>query len=398
MRNDHASNPTSMLGDPAPPAPETSPRPYRPFSSRTTGRIKILLVEDNVDDRFLVYDYLCDFGKDWFSLDTAPDFETGLEILRRNEHHVCLLDYRLGRPNGLELLRSAHEHGSHVPIILLTGQGNRDVDIEAMWAGAADYLDKSRLDPVILERSIRYTIERSKLLARLKRAELRLALSTGLSSQWTWEWERLSDDLTLPPQLEEEARQDPHFDGSLTYWMKRVPLDDIRRARVILGHHIERRTSYFEMDVRVKVSGDDYHRYVVRGSALYDAGGKVTGVTGVLLDADTQEPPKAKELLDSTVPVSKESPAPEPGSDAEWRFLSQLLIPDLASPLELLSDRLEKLRTTIEVEDDSEQDWLLTDLANQATCAEGLVRYLVAYLREGKLPEDGIPGRRRPPR
>jgi len=387
MRNDHASHPTSMLGDPAPPAPETSPRPYRPFSSRTTGKIKILLVEDDVDDRFLVYDYLCDFGKDWFSLDTAPDFETGLEILRRNEHHVCLLDYRLGRPNGLELLRSAQEQGSHVPIILLTGQGNRDVDIEAMWAGAADYLDKSRLDPVILERSIRYTIERSKLLARLKRAELRLALSTGLSSQWTWEWERLSDDLSLPPQLEEEVRKDPHFDGSLTYWMKRVPLDDIRRARVILGHHIDRRTSYFEMDIRVKVSGDDYHRYVIRGSALYDAAGKVTGVTGVLLDPDTQAPPKAKE-----------APDPETTADREWRFLSQLLIPDLAAPLELLSDRLEKLKTSVDPEVDSEEDWLLTDLSNQATCAEGLVRYLVGVLREGKLPEGGIPGRRRPPR
>jgi two-component system cell cycle sensor histidine kinase/response regulator CckA len=95
--------------------------------------------------------------------------------MAQNRHEVCLVDYRLGAQNGIELLRAAIERGCAAPIILLTGQGEHEIDLEAMKAGAADYLVKSRLDARLLERSIRYALERQRAATRAAAEQMRLA-------------------------------------------------------------------------------------------------------------------------------------------------------------------------------------------------------------------------------
>jgi DNA-binding NtrC family response regulator len=96
-----------------------------------------------------------------------------LDAIAHNQHDVYLFDYRLGERNGLELLRDAVAKGCKAPIILLTGQGDHEVDVEAMKAGAADYLEKGQLGAPLLERSIRYAIER-------KRAEQKIGEQAAL--------------------------------------------------------------------------------------------------------------------------------------------------------------------------------------------------------------------------
>jgi signal transduction histidine kinase len=92
----------------------------------------------------------------------------------RDRHDVYLLDYRLGQRTGVDLMREAVERGCAGPIILLTGQGDRATDMEAMKAGAADYLIKGQLDAPLLERSIRYAIERHRDRQALREAHFDL--------------------------------------------------------------------------------------------------------------------------------------------------------------------------------------------------------------------------------
>ncbi|HMJ66335.1 MAG TPA: PAS domain S-box protein, partial [Candidatus Binatia bacterium] len=75
----------------------------------------------------------------------------------------------------IELLREAQEKGCKAPIILLTGQGEHEVDIEAMKAGASDYLVKGQLDAGLLERSVRYAIERHRAAETAAVEQARLA-------------------------------------------------------------------------------------------------------------------------------------------------------------------------------------------------------------------------------
>src|SRR6185295_14379210 len=137
--------------------------------------LKVLLVEDDEDDYILTQSLFSEMQGRRCQVEWLKTFSTGLEAMARNQHDVCLVDYRLGAENGITLLRTAIERGCQAPIILLTGQGEHEIDLEAMKAGAADYLVKGRLDSGLLERSIRYALERKRATDRAASEQARLA-------------------------------------------------------------------------------------------------------------------------------------------------------------------------------------------------------------------------------
>ena len=123
--------------------------------------LTILLVEDDEDDYVLIRDLLSEISTSRYDLTWVNSFETALKELDLSRHQVCLLDYQLGLKNGLELLKEVKAKDFKTPIIFLTGRGEYRVDVEAMKGGAADYLVKDELTVSLLERSIRYAIERA---------------------------------------------------------------------------------------------------------------------------------------------------------------------------------------------------------------------------------------------
>ncbi len=135
-------------------------------------RLRILLIDDDEDSFVITRRLLASSGQSNFTLDWVGTYDEGLAVLHQGRHAACLLDYRLGARNGLELLGQAVAAGCRVPIIIMTGQADHQIDLQAMKAGAADYLLKDSLDAAHLERSIRYAVERHQLLDALaKRAE-----------------------------------------------------------------------------------------------------------------------------------------------------------------------------------------------------------------------------------
>src|SRR5260370_33716548 len=108
-------------------------------------------------------------------------YDAAVEKIVRKEHDVYLLDYRLGDHNGLELLQEMLSGGCKAPMILLTGQGDHEVDVEAMKLGAADYLIKGQINGSLLGRSIRYAIEHSQTLEALRESEERYQRLVELS-------------------------------------------------------------------------------------------------------------------------------------------------------------------------------------------------------------------------
>lgn len=136
--------------------------------------IKILLVEDDEDDFIIIREILSKVKRHKFELDWAKDFNEGLLKASKAEHDLCIVDYFLGRHTGLEFIDEYVRSGFTGPIIILTGQGDFDIDMLSMEKGAVDYIDKNGLDPVLLERSIRYAVRNSKILNRLKQSEKQL--------------------------------------------------------------------------------------------------------------------------------------------------------------------------------------------------------------------------------
>ena len=157
------------------------------MSGIDTRVFKVLLIEDDEDDYLLTRGLLSRAIYGSFDLEWAPTFEDGLKKLAEHRHDVYLIDYRLGANSGIELLKLARSSGCRAPLILVAGQGDHQLYIEAMEAGAADYMVKGEINAPLLERSIRYAIARKqaaedqeRLIAELKDALAQIKTISGL--------------------------------------------------------------------------------------------------------------------------------------------------------------------------------------------------------------------------
>lgn len=145
-----------------------------PEKEEAATPVKILLVEDDEDDYVIIKDILAEIPTNSFDLTWVSTYDEALGLLEFQQHDICLLDFRLGVHNGIEILEEASARQIKTPIIFLTGQGEYAVDVQAMKAGAADYLIKEKLNPSLLERSVRYALERARNARALQEARNQL--------------------------------------------------------------------------------------------------------------------------------------------------------------------------------------------------------------------------------
>ncbi len=133
--------------------------------------LKILIIDDDEDDFFITSEYIRSIPGNNFIIDWCYNYNEALEHVHKRGYNLYLVDYHLGARTGLDLIKEASLQKIEDPFILLTGKGNQKIDIEAMQAGAVDYLVKSEMDTEKLERCIRYSIERSNAVKALKANE-----------------------------------------------------------------------------------------------------------------------------------------------------------------------------------------------------------------------------------
>lgn len=128
-------------------------------TSESPEKLKVLLVDDDEDDFLLTRALFADISPDKYEIEWVNSYERAIALGAPDCYDICLLDYRLGIKTGLELLEALREQDYKCPMILLTGQGDREVDNMAMKAGAADYLVKGQISADGLERSVRYAVQ-----------------------------------------------------------------------------------------------------------------------------------------------------------------------------------------------------------------------------------------------
>ena len=137
--------------------------------------LRLLLVDDDEVDRLAVKRLLRQTRFD-ATVEERADRASALAF-GPGAFDCVLLDYNLPGADGLEILHEIRAKGDSVPVIALTGQGDEEVAVALMKAGASDYLNKNSLTAERLERSLRYALaihradeERRQLLEREQRA------------------------------------------------------------------------------------------------------------------------------------------------------------------------------------------------------------------------------------
>lgn len=136
------------------------------------NRLRVLLIEDNLDDVVLVRQALRDAAPNDFEIESTARLEDGLKLLREQRFDIVLLDLTLPDSFGIETYDRLHSL-SDVPVVVLSGNSNDAVALEALERGAQDYLVKGTVSGELLVRMLRYSITRHRLMQDLQDSEQR---------------------------------------------------------------------------------------------------------------------------------------------------------------------------------------------------------------------------------
>lgn len=132
-------------------------------------KIKILFIDREQGEYLLVAELLSHIRDVQYELVWCSRLEEALPQILSNQYDVVLLDYFWGETSTRDLLNAARVQMCQTPIVMMTDEMETQVDREAIRAGAADYLIKGQIDHQLLERSLRYAIERKKTEQHLTR-------------------------------------------------------------------------------------------------------------------------------------------------------------------------------------------------------------------------------------
>lgn len=249
--------------------------------------IKILIIDDNPDDRENYIRALKKIPDRTYNYVEASDGMSGIKEITTQPFDCILLDYSLPAMNGIEVLKNIRNLHPFLPVILLTGQGNELIAVEAIKEGAYDYLIKSQVNSEKLNNIIKVAITQSSLKRniadikyQMQQKTLELALSEeryelavqGMSAG-LWDWNVETNELYWSKQFRDivgvtAKNFRPHYDE----FVNRLHPDDKEVTVKALRNHINDRTIY-NVEYRLLCEDGNYVWLQACGQAKWNEDG-----------------------------------------------------------------------------------------------------------------------------
>lgn len=129
----------------------------------TTQELKVLLIEDNPGDAFLIKFYMGESTSPSFQLSHAEELRGGLELLAKDKFDIILVDLGLPDSFGVDTIKTILGQYPGNLVIVLTGLTDEEVGLETVRYGAQDFMVKGKFDGKVLISSIMFAFERFKL-------------------------------------------------------------------------------------------------------------------------------------------------------------------------------------------------------------------------------------------
>lgn len=251
----------------------------------------IVIVDDAAEDRAACRRYLRQDSEWKYTILEAASGEQALEICRESQPDCILLDYRLPDMDGLDVLTALTggegETQNLLPVVMLTGADEVSLAVEAMRAGAQDFINKNRLTPVDLQRAVRNAIARVELSREVREKELRFRTLTEAMPQlaWTCDADGKCDYL---------SRRWAEFTGrpletDLGYeWLGALHPDDVARTQKVWMTSVASGSDY-EVEFRLRRADGAYRWHLARALPIKDAVGQVTHWFGTCTDIEDRK-------------------------------------------------------------------------------------------------------------
>jgi PAS domain S-box-containing protein len=250
----------------------------------------ILLVHGNATARLAVRQAFT-YAKAMVEITEAETCQGAITLLQEQSFDAVLLDYNLPDGNGLWLLQQTQQLGMTVPLVVLTEQGDDQIAVELMKAGAADYLSKSRLVPEALVRSLtnavrihRAELQAAAAMQQLRISEERYRLVVEGSHDGIWDWYICQNEVFCNDRLLEIVGI-PRESMSTAYdaFYRLIHPDDQARVLKALTAHLKHGT-VFDVEFRLRHASGSYRYCASRGKAQYDGQNVLFRMSGIVSD------------------------------------------------------------------------------------------------------------------
>lgn len=186
--------------------------------------IRLLFIDAEQVEYLLIGSLLSEIFHTAYDITWLPALEQALPEILSDNYDVILLNYQWAQGSAKDVIKAARNQGAKAPILVMTDEMEADVDREALSVGASDYLIKGKIDAQLLERTMRYAIERKANETRL--AELAHFDSlTGVSNRTLFK-DRLNHAVDL-------ARRGDH-----PFTLMYLDLDGFKPVNDCYGHDV----------------------------------------------------------------------------------------------------------------------------------------------------------------
>lgn len=250
---------------------------------------RILLIEDDAGDADLLQEYLSLSSLAQSTVVCAQTLEEGCSYLvAREEKHrfdVILLDISLPDAHGIATVNKACQTADEIPIVILTGLDDEAIAVEALRAGAQDYLIKGKINEETLSRSVFHSVERKRLSNQLKSSEERYAISVRGANDGLWDWDLIRQTIYFSPRWKlmlgyekDDITEEP------SEWLQRVHPEDLPSLLAAINQPTEQPSSHISVEHRIRHKHGQYVWVLCRGIALRDSEGQLYRMSGSFTD------------------------------------------------------------------------------------------------------------------
>jgi diguanylate cyclase (GGDEF)-like protein/PAS domain S-box-containing protein len=228
----------------------------------------------------------------WQRVETAPAMEAALES---QPWDVIVSDFSMPRFSATGALGVLKQSGLDLPFIIVSGAIGEGAAVEAMKAGAHDYVMKSNLARLVpaIERERREAQSRAKRRsaeAALHESEERYALAAQGANDGLWDWDLKTDRIYFSARWRSMLGYAGDEIGDRpTEWLARVHPADVERLRTEIAAHLEGRSAHFESEHRLQHKDGTYRWVVSRGLAVLDTEGTAYRMAGSLTDVSERK-------------------------------------------------------------------------------------------------------------
>jgi signal transduction histidine kinase len=269
--------------------------------------LRILLVEDNPIDRHLTSHLLKQSFRNEHVLHSVGLLAEALEYVKTSIPDIVLLDLGLPDMRGIQVVHSLRSISRRIPIVVLSGSSEQQLAIDAVRAGAHDYVIKQGLTPDGIGRVIRFAIERQKLIdqeheracelsAAKERAELlaseldesrqRLELALHATKMMLWDWNLVTDTTSFGEGSQELLDYPRNSDDSrMDRWQDLLHFDERTDVLARIHHFLESPRGHYEDTFRIRAADNEWRSVIARGRVIeVGESGQPARMVGTYLD------------------------------------------------------------------------------------------------------------------